>query len=472
MPDCGQFAAVLTVLGEPPPDPEHTFRPPYWGTAKPLISTNLLNPVQLEVAAGDTYLDSTLTPLKISQDTAVRRTSHQRLDFSNSSLYGGAPLEPVEAYYPSGGTWGGDVWADDADLIYWLFSDDSCASPPCTDAEELAAKMPVLIGYVQHGVDQWGALRGGQAFLRGGGGNGAGKLLVTAFAAAMLDDIAPSTGLADLETEINNAQFDDFMETHSLKLGAPATLNAVDSEVDPLIASGPGKTTSLAGRVLWGQGNVANSTNAQNNYWTQLYSSGNSSGGGLNGTQSYPNSAGSIYDPYSWIDGGALPGTSYQRSTGQQFKYTALILRMMPELRLAWLAPSGDVPFNTAVTQAPENDERIIEYARRMVTHGAWTLPDPCKSKPELVSGQAATIPGYTTVWGRTGSTQTPTSCVYHSDSPYGPRRPGDHGTFKDGGYDPVTGNYAPGTRVSLYAEQVWDEFEASFPYSNAIPSP
>ncbi|PCC72901.1 hypothetical protein SAMN02745121_02019 [Nannocystis exedens] len=35
----------------------------------------------------------------------------------------------------------------------WLLLADVCDAPPCTPEQDLATKMPVLVGYVQHGID-------------------------------------------------------------------------------------------------------------------------------------------------------------------------------------------------------------------------------------------------------------------------------------------------------------------------------
>jgi hypothetical protein len=274
---CAIFAAVLTVLDSAPASPSTTFRPPYYGTYKPLISTNSLQTQHL--------LRLPSVNNKITLADAMARTRHQRLDYSPSSLHGGAPFEPLDAYPPDGQTWGGDVHKKDTELIYWLHSDNACSTPPCSAAQDLAAKMPVLIGYVQYGIDQWGALKGGVSFYRGGGGNGAGKLLLTAFAAAMLDN-------QEIKADLINSDLDDFHETNSIYRGNE-------------------------GRALWGQ---PVSPNPEDRYWDALGGPSNFSG----------------RDPYQQIDGGSQPGVGYQRSTAAPLMYTGLILRMMPAMQAVW----------------------------------------------------------------------------------------------------------------------------------------
>ena len=61
--------------------------------------------------------------------------------------------------------------------------------------------MPVLVGYVQHGIDVWGVDRQGASLFRGGGGNGGGKLHAYAFAATMLADAQMLADLAAIDEE-------------------------------------------------------------------------------------------------------------------------------------------------------------------------------------------------------------------------------------------------------------------------------
>ena len=175
---CGRFAAVLTVLASAPASPETTFRPPYWGTSKPLISTTALDTSLL------TRLSSATAPAKISRSQALYRTRHFRLDNSPSSVAGGGGIEPVDAYVEE--LWGANVLRADTEAALWLLLDGACASPPCSAEADLAAKTPVLIGFVQNGIDLWAGTRGGLNLNRGGGGGGAGKMFLEVFAATFL----------------------------------------------------------------------------------------------------------------------------------------------------------------------------------------------------------------------------------------------------------------------------------------------
>ena len=214
---CGRFAAVLTVLASAPASPETTFRPPYWGSYKPLLSTNSLDLSLLE------RLSSSAVPAKISRSEAILRTAHFRLDNSPSSVAAGGELEPVDAFH-EGNAWGANVLRADAEVAFWLMLDNACAGPPCSAAADQAAKLPVLIGFVQNGIDLWGGTRGGLNHNRGGGGNAAGKLFLEVFAATALRS---SQMASDMAASVA-ANESNFWETHSLYRG-------------------------VNGRALWGQ---------------------------------------------------------------------------------------------------------------------------------------------------------------------------------------------------------------------------
>ena len=145
----------------------------------------------------------------------------------------------------------------------------------------------MLIGFVQNGIDLWGGTRGGLNHNRGGGGNAAGKLFLEVFAATALES---SQMASDMAASVA-ANASNFWETHSLYRG-------------------------VNGRALWGQrwhnGNFAA---WEQSYWNELDACSNCS----------------TRDPYGLVDGGARPGSSYQRSTMLPTKYMALVLRLIPQ---------------------------------------------------------------------------------------------------------------------------------------------
>jgi hypothetical protein len=207
--------------------------------------------------------------------------------------------------------YGADMTADDMKVYFWL-----CLNSP------VAAKMTTLIHVVQSGIDLFGCHTIGTKWERGGGGIGQGRCLTYTFAAALL-------GSPEMQAELSAAVETDFHETAQLYYGRNAH------------------------KVLFGLPNYY----GEKFYWN-----------GING-----NASGKDYrDPVGWIDGGEIPGDSYQGLTWGGYKYTGLMLNLVPELQNYW----------------PEPNLYIIEYAYRIDEIGAWTMPDPCsKNDPGVYNG-------------------------------------------------------------------------------------
>jgi hypothetical protein len=271
---CGRFAAVVTVVSAAPAEPRQTFRPPFVGTYKPALSAEQLQTQLLSRLPAGTCTSPSLR-------TAVSWTAHLRLDYTSHSVT--CDLMPPEDALPGGRPWSTDIWANDSDVYGWLHLANVCATPPCTPEQDLAAKRPVLIGYVQHGIDIWGVDKTGASLFRGGGGNGGGKLFAYAFAAAMLPH-------PELVTDLSRVTASHFFETASYYLGRN-------------------------GVALWGQ-----PTGSEREYWNDFVSK----------------STRTIRDPYALIDGGFEPGGWYQDNTAKPTQYSALLMRLMPALQSVW----------------------------------------------------------------------------------------------------------------------------------------
>ena len=83
----------------------------------------------------------------------------------------------------------------------------------------------------------------------------------------------------------------------------------------------------------------------------------------------------SIRDPYGYIDGGEAPAAYQLCCLSQPWKGQVLAVHLMPELRPVW------------------NNELVIDYIERWVTHGTWALPDAiAKQRPETFDGTG--VPG------------------------------------------------------------------------------
>ncbi|MCY1070982.1 hypothetical protein OV090_39945 [Nannocystis sp. RBIL2] len=277
---CGRFAAVVTIVDAAPDDPSTAFRPPFVGADKPTLSAATLQTQLLSRLSADCADVPTLA-------TAEAWTRHLRLDYTSDSVT--CDLMPPEDAIPNGRPWSTDIWADDTDVHGWLHLADVCDAPPCTPEQDLATKMPVLVGYVQHGIDVWGVDRQGASLFRGGGGNGGGKLHAYVFAATMLADAEMLADLAAIDEE-------RFFESASYYAGE-------------------------GGVALWGQ-----PTGDEAAYWNDF------------GDQSTR----TIRDPYHSIDGGFEPGGWYQDNTAKPTQYTALLMRIMPALQANWPV-NGDV---------------------------------------------------------------------------------------------------------------------------------
>lgn len=276
---CGRFAAALTVVAAAPANPAKTFRPPYVGTYKPTFTTD-----QLQTQFLSRIPRSQFTEV-VNRTEAESWVRGLRLDYTNDSVV--CDLTPPEDNIPYGRPWATDMWMYDTHLYAWLNMGNVCDTAPCSAAQDLAAKQKVLVAMVQHGIDVWANHKMGSSFWRGGGGNGGGKLLNYAFAAAMLQ--APEM-LADLA----QAQGQQFFETGSYYRG-------------------------VNGVALWGQ-----EAGSEEEYWADLAQP--------------PGSTKTIRDPYGLIDGGGELGGAYQDNTAKPTQYTGLVMRLMPALAQAWPA--------------------------------------------------------------------------------------------------------------------------------------
>jgi len=293
---CEQFGAVLTVLEEMPASPQTTFRPPANGTIKPLFSTDLLHP-----AALPSY-PSTCCPSRINAAMALARSKGFRNNYSPDTVWGYYMIPADNVGYQR--AWGGDMWLSDLEVLGYLMLDDAPI-----------AKLPVLVAYVQQGIDIWGAHRnGGASWNRGGGGNGAGALTTYVFAAAMLDE--PGM-LADLKA----ADMNDFLEGLSFYLGRN-------------------------GVALYGA-----NRDTIDAYW----------GGVSTGDASTRD----MRDPHGYIDGGPIPGGGYEANLANQVSYLSLLLRALPAFRNAWPTTNSNL-------------SAIVGFGKRYHDHKTLTLPDPC----------------------------------------------------------------------------------------------
>jgi len=360
---CGQSAAVLTLVSAAPAIPVRAFRPPYVGTYKPTFGVDQL---QLSLLA---RLDGGCCRDKLTRAEAEAQTRYLRLNYTQSSITN--DLTPPDDG-TSGWPWSTDLWSADTNMVAWLNLADVCDSPPCTAEQDQQAKLQTVIGFVQAGIDTWAGDKMGTSFERGGGGNGGGLLLWYVFAATLLD--AP-----EMRADLAAVKEGHFFETESYYRGTGVN--------------------GGRGPALWGQ----LAQGSERDYWDNL--------GQDPAAQLYR----TIRDPYGFIDGGGVPGTSYQENTSKPTAYTALFLELMPALGRNW----------------PVNADVIVEYGHRWMTHLAYATPDPCAPK-------AGT---YGVNYGPDGTG----GCIKGAG-----RLPQTHGT-SDGISD----------RAQAFGEQMWTAFQA-----------
>jgi hypothetical protein len=146
--------------------------------------------------------------------------------------------------------------------------------------DEVKAKMPALIQYIQHGIDKIHMIDDGQTW-PAGGGHQPGHRIAPAFTAVLLD-------LPKAKQRLREAEF-----FHGSQM----------------FFEGNG------GVVLWGQ------PNTERAYWDYVITrDGNRSN----------------QDPYGYIDGGKVPDGAYQVITSQAHKGEILCTLLMPDLLEAW----------------------------------------------------------------------------------------------------------------------------------------
>jgi hypothetical protein len=272
---CLQRAAVLTVVGEIPPDNGATsFRPPYYGKDKPLFSTEEMDanlsilPRLSSTTAVDEYLPS----------LATARDNVNKVQLGHIPNWTGDEIHPIENFGGLTDPYGPDL----SNINVESFLRMLIVNPGDSEAE----RREVAIALTQYGIDIYAQRSAGVEWVATGGGD-LGFKLPAAFAGLMLDDQAIRDTVAN----------------------APRNAFAESGQVLPA-------NTTQPGVPLWGQ-----PTGPEAEYWTDLTDEATRT----------------IVDPYAIIDGGAIPGQWYQGCcTAQAMKGSALIVRLIPGLSEIW----------------------------------------------------------------------------------------------------------------------------------------
>lgn len=283
---CLTTAAVLTVLGSVPANNgANTFRPPFFGTNKPLYTTTQLRTDKLSSRASVAGAPS------LAQ--AARRFQRVQVDYGNT--WYGRYMHPSQNYAfvdnPSNdqvSEYGAELGRDAADVALRLLLNDS-----------LSSKMPAVINYVQAGIDIYGMHSGGVTWVSDGG-HFLGRKLLAVYAAVLLDD-------PTMKAEISNAAYatygDDGHAYYTTNSQTIAALQAAGYKP-----------------ALWGKPCGNGEYERQ-----QLEDVG-------------PRDC---RDPIAMIDGGEAPGDSYQGCcTSQPMKGTSLAARLLPGAKAVWNYPA------------------------------------------------------------------------------------------------------------------------------------
>lgn len=165
-----------------------------------------------------------------------------------------------------------------------------------------------LFYFIQHGIDLYYAMLGGMDW-EPNGGHGSGRKLPIIFAGVLFEDENWKQNVLDVSNNV-------FQEDGFLYKG-------------------------VNGQVLFGS-----ESGGASGYWNNV-------------ATDYASRTAA--DPYGYIDGGHVPGTSYQRAINSMiWKGPLVAMAVWPEVNRVW------------------NNKMFIEYTDRWVNYGAWAAPDPC----------------------------------------------------------------------------------------------
>ncbi len=274
---CLTTAAVLTVLGSIPPG--NSFRPPFYGTAKPLFNVSQLQ----------TNLLPSLAPVSGAPTLSgvVRRYQRVQVDYIGDwmSRY----MHPAENYIWQEGQVGVSDYGSE------IASDSNQATLRLLLNDSVHTKMPAIINVVQAGIDIYGMHSGGVEWVPKGG-HTLGRKILAVYAAILLDD-------ETMKTEIANAEYGTYGDD------GHAYYTSNRQTIDALASAG-------FGPALYGKP-CTEGVYEQN--------------------QADDSGSRDCKDPIGMIDGGFEPGDGYQDCcVSQPMKGMSLAARLLPGGKAVW----------------------------------------------------------------------------------------------------------------------------------------
>lgn len=172
---CIQSAAVLTVLSEPPPnDGANIFRPPYFGTDKPLYSTDNIN---YSLLPNYSEINSAITFSQVASQYSTVQLDHK-------IGWLGRPLHPIESMPDYGSA---------------IAKKNTEAALAIMLQGTKIEKSQAVINYVNNGIDIYHMAVEGVTW-PAAGGHGEGRKLPAIMAAVLLENNAMKNMLTNIES--------------------------------------------------------------------------------------------------------------------------------------------------------------------------------------------------------------------------------------------------------------------------------
>ncbi len=387
-PGCVVSSAVLTVLSSIPTDNGlSVFRPPFYGTWKPLFSTYNVKPERLPSSS---VISSELGVSFLSEVTRIKNTwsvpQYELGTFSDGFR------DLVPAYAMSNyAAIHANAYNYDVLLMF--------------GSEYVLDKLPAIYSLMQRGIDKYGMFVDDVAF-GSGAGQRLGKKPPIVFFASLYDDQTVIDNIRVVAASTTVEARNVFQEDSQIKVG-------------------------VGGVPIWGD----TDNGGEDDYWKRYFLEWKSQNGRTNAGS---DANGAMLDPYGYIDGppgGPVPtlgsGRTYQPVSSPALMQFAFLQLLMPWFKYA------------------NSDTQIIDYMDRFhrgygvagFSGGYWSAPDPCAGldvrEADICEPGGSGCTYYRVTWGPDPA--NPGQCLRHSANPLttgNGRWPGFHGTSTGGSND------------------------------------